>query len=79
MASGPFLLNATVRQHIEQYSSMDAEFVDQFLHSIYVDDVTYGSINVRIMYNLYHWSKSKHVDGRFHLRKFVTNSSTLLL
>ena len=42
VASSPFLLNATIQHHIEQYRSMDAEFVDQFLRSIYVDDVTYA-------------------------------------
>ena len=77
VASSPFLLNATIQHHIEQYRSMDAEFVDQFLRSIYVDDVTYGSTDIRKMYDLYHWSKSKLAEGGFHLRKFVTNSSTM--
>jgi len=77
VASNPFLLNATIQHHIKQYHSADAVFVDQFLRSIYVDDVTYGCGDVEKMYDLYHWSKSKLAEGGFHLRKFVTNSAPL--
>lgn len=72
-----FLLNATIRQHILQYHSSNPELVDQFLRSVYVDDVTYGSSDVEKTYKLYTWSKSKLAEGGFHLRKFVTNSPTL--
>ena len=38
----PFLLNATIHQHMETYRSIDPTFVDNFLSSIYVDDVSLG-------------------------------------
>ena len=37
VSSSPFLLNATVKHHIEQYRDADPKFLEQFLNSIYVD------------------------------------------
>ena len=39
VSSSPFLLNATVKHHIERYKEADPEFVEKFLRSIYVDDL----------------------------------------
>eukprot|EP00731_Ephydatia_muelleri_P005509 Em0002g1685a len=41
--SSPFLLNATIRRHVEGYRAGNPLFVDKFIHSIYVDDLTSGS------------------------------------
>ena len=49
----PFLLNATIRHHMETYKSTDPEFVKKFLSSIYVDDVSFGSDGVQSTYDLY--------------------------
>ena len=77
VSASPFLLNATIEHHISKYRSADPQFVSQFLRSIYVDDVTYGSSDVNKTYDLYCWSKKKLAEGGFHLRKFVTNSTVL--
>ena len=37
VASSPFLLNATVRNHIEQFQESNPVAVDKLLRSIYVD------------------------------------------
>ena len=42
LSSSPFLLNATIKHHIEQYEQCDPEFTRKFLESIYVDDLTLG-------------------------------------
>ena len=54
------------------------EFVEMFLRSIYVDDVSYGADDVDSAYELYLKSKTTLAEGGgFNLRKFVTNSVTL--
>ncbi|XP_028394520.1 uncharacterized protein LOC114518719 [Dendronephthya gigantea] len=42
VSSSPFLLNATVKHHIEQYRENDPSFVETFLNLIYVDDLISG-------------------------------------
>ena len=42
VSSSPFLLNATVKHHIERYEEEDPGFVETFLRSIYVDDLSTG-------------------------------------
>ena len=39
VSSSPFLLNATIKHHIEKYSSSHPEIVGVLMQSIYVDDV----------------------------------------
>ena len=66
VASSPFLLNATLKHHIEQ---LDPEFVKKFQRSIYVDDITFGAANVKETYALYEKSKTWLAEGGFNLRK----------
>lgn len=77
VSSSPFLLNATIRHHMEKYSDLYPQFVRTFLRSIYVDDVSCGADNDDNAFELY--LKSRHIlaEGGFNLRKFVTNSGTL--
>ena len=46
VSSSPFLLNATIAHHMETYRDVDPSFVDCFLSSIYVDDLSLGSSDV---------------------------------
>jgi hypothetical protein len=75
--SSPFLLNATIDHHMRKYQEIDPLFVDKFLSSIYVDDVSLGSNDVESTYELYLKSKSRLAEVGFKLRKFVTNSDEL--
>lgn len=77
VSSSPFLLNATINNHMERYRDRDPLFVDKFLSSIYVDDVSLGSTDVDATYELYLKSKTRLAEAGFKLRKFVTNSSDL--
>ena len=43
VSSSPFLLNATIRYHLEKYNDSHPEFVQKFLGSVYVDDVSFGA------------------------------------
>ena len=62
---------------METYRSIDPTFVDNFLSSIYVDDVSLGSSDIETTYELYLKSKSRLAEAGFKLRKFVTNSDEL--
>ena len=78
VSSSPFLLNATIRHHIEQYRCEDPKFVDAFLRAIYVDDLNSGGNGDDSVYMLYKKAKLRLAEGGFNLRKFVTNSPGLM-
>ena len=77
VASSPFLLNATLRHHMECYRSSDPTFVDKFIRSIYVDDLTSGAATEEEALELSVKAVSRLAEVGFNLRKFVTNSQTL--
>ena len=77
VSSSPFLLNATIRHHLEKYNDVHPEFVQRFLRSVYVDDVSFGADCDDDAYELYLRSKQILSEGGFNLRKFITNSANL--
>ena len=77
VSSSPFLLNATIKHHMEKYGTEYPELVNLFMRSIYVDDVSYGADNEDTAFELYVKSKEILAEGGFNLRKFVTNSTKL--
>ena len=77
VSSSPFLLNATIRHHVEKYKDSDPAFVETFIRSIYVDDVTFGANDDDGAFDLYKKAKKILADGGFNLRKFVSNSQEL--
>ena len=48
LSSSPFLLNATIKHHIEQFEQCEPDFTRKFIESIYVDDLTLGDSDVEI-------------------------------
>ena len=70
--ASPFLLNATIRHHLEKYEECDPEFVQKLRDSFYVDDFVGGAVNVVV---LYHKTNDRKADGGFNLRKWLTNDS----
>ena len=77
VSSSPFLLNATIRHHIEKYRASHPELVDILIQSTYVDDVIFGADTEEEAYSLYMSSKEIFAQGSFNLRKFVTNVQSL--
>ena len=77
VSSSPFLLNATIKHHVERYKESDPEFVEKFLHSIYVDDLSSGAPETNTGYELYLKSELRLAEGGFSLRKFVANCPEL--
>ena len=77
VSSSPFLLNATISHHLNRYRNRYPDLVDTLMHSIYVDDVTFGANTEDEAYQLFSVSTRLFAEGGFNLRKFVTNSMSL--
>ena len=77
VSSSPFLLNATIKHHMDHYRTVDQQFVDKFERSIYVDDLTFSAKDEEDMFQLYKKAKDWLAEGAFNLRKFHTNSPKL--
>eukprot|EP00731_Ephydatia_muelleri_P009492 Em0005g78a len=77
VSSSPFLLNATIKHHMDHYRTVDQQFVDKFERSIYVDDLTFSAKDEEGMFQLYKKAKGWLAEGAFNLRKFHTNSPKL--
>ena len=74
----PFLLNGTLRHHIEKYEKEDPEFVRKLVESFYVDDLATGSHSECDAFHLHQKIKSRMAEGGFVLRKWKSNSQKLV-
>lgn len=77
ISSSPFLLNATIRFHLERYLKTNEVHVRRLLCSTYVDDIITGGETEKEALKLYVQSKQIFREGGFNLRKFLTNSKHL--
>ena len=79
ICSSPFLLNSTIRYHLEQYRNSHPDLIERLIDSFYVDDVVTGASTEEETFQLYTDAKKILRDGAFNLRKFRTNSLSLQL
>jgi hypothetical protein len=77
VTSSPFLLNGTIKYHLERNSEKYPELVAKLLRSTYVDDVVTSAESEEEAYELYTQSKELLKQARFDLRKFASNSRNL--
>ena len=77
VTSSPFLLNATIEQHLLKYSDEHPELVQNLLNSLYVDDLNSGCTTVEEAFDLFVKSKKIMSQGSFNLRKWCSNSQEL--
>lgn len=77
VSASPFLLNTTIKHHLESYVASHPEVVRLLAQSIYVDDVVCGADQELEAYTLYTSSKEILSHGCFNLRKFTTNATSL--
>ena len=75
VSSSPFLLNATIRAHLEKYLESNETIVHKLLDSTYVDDIISGGQSEDEVLDHYSQAKMIFREGGFNLRKFQTNSS----
>ena len=78
LTSSPFILNATIKHHVSQYTTSDPEFVKEVMRSLYVDDFASGSWNVQTVLQLSTKVKTRLSDGGFNMRKWTSNSKELM-
>ena len=71
VTSSPFLLNQTIRKHI------DIGFVQKVIDSFYVDDFTGGANNFEKALELYKKLKLRFMEGSLNSEKWRTNDSKL--
>ena len=77
VSSSPFLLNATIKHHLETYPSSKPDLVEFLSRSTYVDDIVGGADSEDDAFRLYIESKEVLSHGSFNLRKFLSNSAQL--
>ena len=63
VSSSPFLLNATISHHLNKYRNRYPDLVDTLMHSIYVDDVTFGANAEDEAYQLFSVSTRLFAEG----------------
>ena len=73
----PFLLNATIRHHLNKYASTHPDLVKRISESMYVDDVVSGADTMEEAVTMFRESRALLSEGSFNLRKFNTNSFEL--
>ena len=76
--ASPFLLNGTIKHHIEKYFHDDSEMANKLLNALYVDDLSTGDNSVDNCFDLYQKSKDCFDSASFYLRKWASNSSELM-
>ena len=77
--SSPFLLNATIKFHLEQYLESHPNLIEHLLYSTYVDDIITGASSEDEAFDLYTQAREVLRQRGFNLRKFLTNSQHLQL
>ena len=77
LVSSPFILNATIRNHLSKYRKNDPQFVDDVLNSLYVDDYASGKNSVSDCFEQYQKLKKCFQEGGFNMRKWASNSEEL--
>ena len=75
--SSPFLLNGTLRYHLQNYEKTDPLFVQQMIDSLYVDDMVFSTSTLECAYGMYEKAKERMMSGGSRLRKWVTNNQEL--
>ena len=63
ISSSPFLLNATVKYHLQKFVATHPGTVMAVSNSIYVDDIVFGAEDEETTYNLYLESKKILKEG----------------
>ena len=78
LTCSPYILNATIRHHLESVVDSDRTFADSVVSSIYVDDFASSFQTEKEAFEMYQKLKKHFLSGGFNFRKFATNKAELL-
>ena len=73
VSTSPFLLNTTIKHHIDSYKGVDHQFFEKSERSIYAGDMTFGAGDKESGFQLYGKVKCWLAERPFNLRTFHTN------
>jgi hypothetical protein len=79
ITASPFLLNATMRYHIESFKDDKPEIVHKLLRSVYVDDVISGTDSREQSIAIFEQFREMLSLGGFNLRKYISAGDMHLL
>ncbi len=71
----PYLLNSTIRHHLDQYKVTEPEFVNSVINSLYCDDYVSAFDNDSEAFEQYKKLKQCFKDASLNMRKWQSNSS----
>ena len=72
--SSPFMLNAVLHYHLEQYKSMVSH---DLLSNLYVDNIITGCDSEQVSLDYYRQARAIMDDARLNLRSWSSNSTEL--
>ena len=78
LSVSPYVLNATIRHHLESNEEFNAEFVENVKNSLYVDDYASSFNSEDECFAMYEQLKSCFSKGGFNMRKWASNNKSLL-
>ena len=77
LTSSPFLLNGTIRQHLEKYRDRYPDVIRRLSEDLYVDDTTTGWNTVEEGKKFFKVAMEVMDDAGLELRKWMSNNSEL--
>ncbi|CAL1285198.1 unnamed protein product [Larinioides sclopetarius] len=78
ITSSPFLLAATIKKHLENYRDRFPNATQLLDNCMYVDDFISGADSVNAAFNVSLDADKIMKDANMHLRKWISNDSTLM-
>ena len=77
LSCSPFILNSTIRHHLENYEESDPEFVRKVISSLYVDDFASSFASEDESFAFYEKLKQRFSEAGWNMRKFNSNDKKL--
>ena len=78
LTCSPYILNSTIRYHLNSYNQTDPEFVRNVVNALYVDDYASSFASDDEAYECYLKLKQSFMVAGFNMRKWASNSRQLM-
>ena len=74
----PSILCSTIKHHLKFYTQGEPETAEMLENSLYVDNLITGDDDEKVAFAIYKKSKAIMTEGEFCLRKWNSNSASLI-